>query len=358
MRTFIPFTTIKKSFSYVGVALLFLTGPHVFAEEIVFSGKTMGTTYHITIAGNLPGNPEYLKSQIDKRLDAINQSMSPYIKDSEISRFNQLEAIDTPFSISSGFLKVMMEASSLYKETKGAWDGTVAPLVNLWGFGTGPAKGNIPSDDAINALRKESGFDLITISEEGYLKKKSPRVTLDLSSIAKGYGVDDIAGMLKQNDIDHFLVEIGGEVYASGKKENNELWRVGINTPKKEAPVDQVYKTVLLSNKAMATSGDYRNFFERDGKRYSHIIDPKTGYPIGNSIVSVSVLADSCMVADGLATGIMVMGRKKGIALINRLKNIECLIITLDKSSGSLLNYYSTGFKRYLLKKSKTKTTK
>lgn len=348
---------IKKSLSCVGLFLLFLLPP-VFSEEIVFSGKTMGTTYHITIAGNLPGNPEYLKSQIDKKLEMINQSMSPYVKESEISRFNQLRDIDTPFSISSGFLKVMSQSFFIYNETKGAWDGTVAPLVNLWGFGTGSIKGKVPSEDDINAIRNDIGFNLITISEEGYLKKKSPKVTLDLSSIAKGYGVDEIAMLLKQNGIDHFLVEIGGEIYASGKKENNEMWKVGINMPKREATPDMVYKTVLLSDKALATSGDYRNFFERDGKIYSHIIDPQTGYPIDNGIVSVSILSDSCMVADGLATGVMVMGRKKGLALIKRLKNIECLIVTLDKASDSLLNYYSPGFKRYLFKKSKQQPTK
>ncbi|MBU0992433.1 MAG: FAD:protein FMN transferase [Proteobacteria bacterium] len=338
---------MRKSVHQLIVAILIVVVPEMgLTGEMLFSGKTMGTTYRIKIVGDHLGDQEQWQALIDKRLDAVNQSMSTFIADSEIGRFNRFEKIDAPFSISNGFLSVMLAAKRIYQDTDGAWDGTVRPLVNLWGFGTGQMTGRIPSDDDVKTILPATGFYLITISEKGFLMKKSSRVTLDLSSIAKGYGVDDIATALKQNGCTRFLVEIGGEVYASGKKENGDSWKVGINTPRKDAPIDQIYKVVELSDKALATSGDYRNFFENKGKTYSHVIDPRTGYPVKNGVVSVSILSDTCMVADGLATAVMVMGAEKGLDLVNRLENTESLIV-VSRSKGSFENIYSKGFTNF-----------
>jgi thiamine biosynthesis lipoprotein len=159
--------------------------------------------------------------------------------------------------------------------------------------------------------------------------------------------VDQIAKLIQDKGIKNYLVEIGGEVYAEGYRKDGGKWRIGINKPEKGTPFNQIYKIVSLYNKAMATSGDYRNFFEKNGKIYSHIIDPKTGYPVSNRVVSVSIIADSCTYADGLATAVMVMGPQKGIDLINRLENIEGLIIVME-NDGRLTDHVSKGFDLYL----------
>lgn len=310
-------------------------------KEYLLTGETMGTTYHIRVVTQK--EPQPLKRKIDQRLKAINQSMSTYDPQSEISRFNALTDTTERFYISEDFLKVLIVAESLHRITEGAWDGTVDPLVTLWGFGRGKESNAIPSAGAIEAALARVGFDGIAIGGEGYLRKKNPRLTLDLASVAKGYGVDQIAELLEEADMENFLVEIGGEVYASGTHADGSPWKVGINTPKPNAPRDAVYQVVHLRERAFATSGDYRRYFEKAGRRYSHILDPRTGYPVDNGVVSVSVTADTCTFADGLATAVMVMGHEKGLALINRLENVESLIVVAD-DQGRLRNYYSKGF--------------
>ena len=201
----------------------------------------------------------------------------------------------------------------------------------------------VPQKREIEDRLANVGFDKIEISEQGYLAKRNPLVRLDLGSIAKGYGVDQVAEVIRKNGINNFLVEIGGEVYASGYKIDGGYWVVGINMPDKDALIDDIYKTVRLKNKALATSGDYRNFFGQKGAFYSHVIDPKTGYPVKNEIVSVSVVADDCTFADGLATAIMVAGHEKGIELVEKLPGVECFIVIKDKD-GKLTDYFSKGF--------------
>jgi thiamine biosynthesis lipoprotein len=173
--------------------------------------------------------------------------------------------------------------------------------------------------------------------------KNLATVTLDLNSIAKGFAVDRVCGLLAAGGYKNYLVEIGGEVYAAGVRADGKNWRVGINRPQKDAAIDEVYKAVSLADQALATSGDYRNFFEIDGVRYSHVIDPRSGYPVSNGVVSVSIIAENCTLADGLATAIMVMGPAKGIQLVNQLNNVECFII-VEKPDGRLIDFYSTGF--------------
>jgi thiamine biosynthesis lipoprotein len=217
------------------------------------------------------------------------------------------------------------------------------PLVNLWGFNSKEKKGNIPKKKEIDRLLPEVCFDHINILENRYLVKRKVPISVDLASIAKGYAVDQIADLIRTSGIRNFIVEIGGEVYASGFREDGKLWKVGINRPDKHAPFDQAYKIVALHNRALATSGDYRTFFEISGKSYSHIFDPKTGYPVSNRVVSASVLADRCAFADGLATALMVMGVEKGLPLVNTIDGVECLVVVEEKD-GSLTDHCSQGF--------------
>ncbi len=312
-------------------------------KEVLISGKTMGTTYHIKVVTGYFKNLESLKRKIDLRLEEINRSMSTYIKDSEISSFNAKKNPEEKFDASDDFLHVMIIAENLYKLTDGAWDGTIKPLIDLWGFGV-LEKRRIPPKEEINNLLPDIGFGHIEISSNGYIVKRKASISLDLASIAKGYGVDQIAELIRINGIENFLVEIGGEVYASGFRKDGKRWRVGINRPHKDAPFDQVYKIVSLHDNALATSGDYRNFFEMDGKRYSHVLDPRTGYPVSNRVVSVTIIADTCTFADGLATAVMVLGHEKGLELVNRLEGVECLIV-VEKKDGTFIDFYSKGFK-------------
>jgi thiamine biosynthesis lipoprotein len=311
-------------------------------KETLITGKTMGTTYHIKVVSSFYKDTEGLKGKIENRLKDINKSMSTFSKESEITRFNTFDS-EEKFAISADFLQVMNIARKIYELSGGAWDGTVYPLVELWGFGSKERKGDVPDKKDIEKILINVGFDKIEISESGYLVKRNPSVGLDLASIAKGYGVDEIADVIRKEGIDNFLVEIGGEVYASGLRKDGSYWRVGINRPDKNALFDEVYKTVMLKNKGLATSGDYRNYFEKEGAVYTHVLDPKTGYPVTNGVVSVSVIADNCTFADGLATAIMVMGHKKGLELADKIPSIECFIVVRGKD-GKLSDYSSKGF--------------
>ena len=315
----------------------------VLEKEVVFDGTTMGTTYQIKMVVGYFKSTSGLKDKIDNRLQAINQSMSTYLPDSEISRFNAIRDTREKLAVSDDFLQVMLAARDIYEKTGGAWDGTIKPLVNLWGFGNTRQAHQVPDEAEIKKQIRWIGFQHIGIYPEGYLQKKKSTITLDLASIAKGYAVDQVSGLLQTSGMENFLVEIGGEVFASGYRKDGTSWRVGINQPSTTASTTDVYQAVSLHNRAMATSGDYRNYFEAGGKRFSHIIDPRTGYPVNNDVVSVSIVADTCMLADGLATAIMVMGLDHGMALINSLKEVEGFII-VRKTDDVYAHYASEAF--------------
>jgi len=312
-------------------------------QEHVIRGRTMGTTYNIKVVAENSGGIKGVKEKIDRRLEEINRSMSTYQKDSEISRFNRFNKVGQKFQISNDFFQVMKAGQNIHRLTGGAWDGTVNPLVDLWGFGRGGRQDKIPSQSKIAARLSEIGFANIDVLAPGFLVKKRAVVTVDLSAIAKGYGVDQVAALLRSKGFENFLVEIGGEVYAAGHREDGRQWRIGINRPRLDAAFDDVYKVVALRNQGFATSGDYRNFFEIDGVRYSHVIDPRTGFPVSNGVVSVSIITATCAMADGLATAVMVMGVGKGMELIDRLDGVEGLIV-VEQNDGTLLDYPSRGF--------------
>jgi thiamine biosynthesis lipoprotein len=312
-------------------------------REHHIQGRTMGTTYSVKVVTGDDEGISGVKVKIDSRLEEINRSMSTYQKDSEISRFNRFTKVGQKFKISNDFFQVMRAGQKIYRLSDGAWDGTVTPLVDLWGFGSSGRQEKVPPDSEIKALLPDIGFANINVLNPGFLEKKRAAVTVDLASIAKGYGVDEIAALLRSLGFVNYLVEIGGEIFAAGYRINNTRWRIGINRPRADAAFDEVYKVVDLYNQAFATSGDYRNFFEIDGIRYSHVIDPRSGYPVANGVVGVSIVAENCTMADGLATAVMVMGGQKGLELVDRLDGVECLIV-VEQIDGSLVDYYSKGF--------------
>jgi len=314
-------------------------------REYIISGITMGTTYQIKYYAGLFFKQQKLKKEIKEQLEKINHSMSTFDPKSEISQFNKMQDIKKIISISDDFYEVLIQAKQLYKISNGAWDGTVKPLVNLWGFGNTSHKQEKPDQVEIQKILDTVGFNKIII-EDHSIQKKNPGIQLNLASIAKGFGVDMVAKVLDSNNVKNYLVEIGGEVYGRGKKINGKPWRVGINSPKVQSALNDVYYAIELKNKAIATSGDYRNYFIDDKKRYSHVIDPKTGYPVNNKVVSVSVISNTCTLADGLATALMVMGAEKAIALVNKLPDTECFIIKENKSGDGFDHFYSDFFPR------------
>jgi thiamine biosynthesis lipoprotein len=326
-----------------GVALIFLAGSGCTrrAEHRV-EGRTMGTTYHVTVVADRVADG--LQGRIDRRLDEINGQLSTWIENSEISRFNRLGTVGEEFPISEDFRNVMGVAAEVHALSGGAWDGTVNPLVALWGFGPEGPTSETPSPERIAAARAEVGFDKIEVRPGGALVKLHPGVTLDLSSIAKGFGVDAVAELLRAAGLADFVVEIGGEVRAAGVRRDGRPWRVGINRPDPEAEPTEVYHVVSLRDAALATSGDYRNYVLEGGRRRSHVIDPRIGEPVSNGVVSVSILARTCTLADGLATAVMVMGPHAGLQLIERLDDVEGLIV-VQRRGGFLEEHPSSGFR-------------
>ena len=301
----------------------------------------MGTTYAVTVMGDKTVDEALLKLKIDARLAEINQSMSIFSPLSEISQFNAKPA-HTPFTVSPDFTQVMEQGSRLYTLTGGAWDGTIRPLVDLWGFGTKSAIESLPDPKQIKILLAQTGFHFIEI-KGNVLSKRIDAVTLDLGSIAKGYGVDAVASLVEEYGFKAFLVEIGGEVVARGTKPFNKEWTVGISRPEPGSSEFALYRSIKLKDRALATSGDYRNFVTINNQKFSHIIDPTTGYPVETRVVSASVIADTCTFADGLATALMVMDPTRGVALVNELDNVECLIVVRSKD-GSFQDLSSKSF--------------
>ncbi len=334
---------MKKTPVIILLGIIFLLSSSCGAkQELLLTGRTMGTTYHVKAVVGRFYDGAGLQAKIEKRLEEINHSMSTYQTDSEISWFNTNSRVGVSFPISNDFLAVMQVAQRVHKLTGGAWDGTVKPLVDLWGFGKKAAL-RVPTSDEISRALSRIGFEHIEISREGSLIKHQKGLRLDLGSIAKGYGVDQIARVIREDGMTDFLVEIGGEIFASGYRLDGQNWKVGINRPQSTAAFNAVYKALTLHNQAMATSGDYRNYFEANGKRYSHVMDPRTGYPVSNGVVSVSIIAPTCTLADGMATAIMVMGPAQGIELINSIDEIEGLII-FQMNDGALQERASKGF--------------
>lgn len=291
------------------------------------NGKTMGTTYSVMLVSTPDENMslDELKLKIDKRLQEINQLMSTYIADSELSLLNLSPAAEKK-ELSDETLFVIKRAVELHALSHGMLDITVGPLVNLWGFGPEQRPNKTPSAESIDEVRKYVGIDKFTLEGKNIVKQHD-KVYIDLSTIAKGYAVDQISELLLDLSIDNFLVEIGGEMRVSGTKPNHQNWFIAIEKP--ISGQRAVQKTLSVTDAAIASSGDYRNYFEEDGKRYSHLINPNTAMPIGHNLVSVTVVANTAIDADGLATALIVLGAEKGLALAEK-ENIAALFISKD----------------------------
>lgn len=315
-------------------------------QQSSINGQTMGTYYSIKYVGNsnLP-DEKTLQKEVDKLLEQVNDQMSTYRPNSELSRFNSSREVNQPFPVSAATVKVINEAIRIHQLSEGTLDITVGPLVNLWGFGPENRPDEVPSDSELEKRKAWVGMDKFSV-EGNRLIKHVPELYLDLSAIAKGYGVDVIAEYLTSLGINNYMVDIGGEVRTKGQNDREQPWRIAIEKP--IAGIEQKVQVIVEpGDMAMATSGDYRNYFEVNGVRYSHTIDPRTGRPISNNIVSITVMAPSCMTADGLSTALGVLGEEQAIILANQL-NIPVMIITT--SAEGVSERYSDSFKAKLIK--------
>ena len=294
------------------------------------NGYTMGTTYSITIR-KFKDKEDTFKAQIDSLLTIVNKHFSTYLDDSEISNINAQNS--ESFTLSDEFLYVLKRALYYSKISDGNYDITIAPLTDLWGFGpSGIMK--FPNKKNIQDSLENIGYQKIILRDNVFLNKNKLRI--DLNSIAKGYGVDRVSEYIQEKGYSEFLVEIGGEIRSSNQKE--DPWVIGIQNPEKNS----IIKKIKLNNKSMATSGTYNNFFKHQEKTYSHILNPKTGYPYVHNSVSATILTDKCIDADAYATLAMTMDPDKVIELINKDASAECYILEVE--GGKIIEYKSNGF--------------
>jgi thiamine biosynthesis lipoprotein len=286
------------------------------------SGMVFGTTYSITYQYH-----ENLKSDIEGVMQQVDNSLSPFNKSSVITAINN----NTSTKADNYLTDVFTLAQTVNKETDGAFDITVAPLVNAWGFGF--RSGTRPTDAQIDSLLAIVGQEKVTL-KDGEIIKSDPRIMLDCSAIAKGFGVDKVAEFLAGKGIENFLVEIGGEISARGKNSRGTEWNIGVTKPVDDSlSINQGNQTVLqITNKAMATSGNYRNFYYEGGKKYAHTINPHTGKPAQSDILSATVMAQTCAVADAYATAFMVLGSEKAKEILKKHPELQAYLILSDNS--------------------------
>ncbi len=302
------------------------------------SGFVFGTVYNITYQCD-----NDLQKGIEAELQKVDNSLSPFNKTSVISRVNRNEKV----TVNEMFSEVFQLAEKISAETDGAFDITVAPMVNAWGFGF--KTGNMPDARQLDSLRAIVGFHKVKL-EGGRVVKTNPNIMLDCSAIAKGYGCDAVARFLEKNGVKNYMVEIGGEIVTCGVNDQRMPWKIGVTKPTDDSlNVNSELQTVLnVTNKAMATSGNYRNFYYKNGRKYAHTIDPKTGMPVQHSILSATVLADNCATADAYATSFMVMGLDKARKVLEKHPELMAYFICSGKN-GKTTVWFSPSMKgKYL----------
>lgn len=309
--------------------LLCLTACGRPAEPVVLSGATMGTTWEVKLRELPPGQTaDLLQRAVSGVFADVDMAMSTWRGDSELSRINARPAGEW-IKVSPALFEVLAAAQEISALSDGAFDVTVGPLVNVWGFGPAKTARRVPPEEDIQAARARVGYRNIELDREGQrLRKRIKGLYIDLSGIAKGYAADRVARMLEEAGARDFLVEVGGEIVARGSHRNGRGWRVGIERP--EPGLRQPFRIVPLTNAALATSGDYRNAFYYEGDRYSHTIDPATGRPVTHSATAVTVIAPTAMRADALATALLVLGPERGLDLARR-EGIAALFIMRAK---------------------------
>ncbi|MGE5608102.1 MAG: FAD:protein FMN transferase [Bacillota bacterium] len=311
---------------------------------VTFTGRAMGTPYSITVVGEAAGRePEMLHRAAKEQLEKVNALMSTYKSDSELSRFNSAQHTDW-VPISREMAEVMQLAMQVGHRSGGGYDVTVGPLVNLWGFGPDRRPTKAPDPAEIEKAKQRVGLERLEVRPDPpAVRKTRPDVYVDLSSVAKGYGVDLAAEALERAGVMNYCVEVGGEIRAKGHNARGVPWQIGVESPVAEER--SIERVMPLSNMAVATSGDYRNYIEEDGVRFCHIIDPQTGYPIRHRLASVSVVDASCAKADAWATALFVAGPERGYELAMREWLAVLLIIKTDEG---FVEKWTPGFAPYL----------
>ena len=288
---------------------------------VSIQGNIFGTIYHITYQSD-----KDLQHDIEQALAEVDQSLSPFNPQSIITKVNNNEDV----LVDDKFVEVFNLAQKISQDTDGAFDITVAPLVNHWGFGFKTT--NSPDMHAIDSLISFVGYQKVTLGKDRRIRKNDSRLMLDCSAIAKGYGSDIVAKVLESHDVNNYMIEIGGEIVTKGISEKRSPWRIGINRPT-EDPTNmnnEIEAILQITDLSMATSGNYRNFYYKDGKKYAHTIDPHTGLPVEHSLLSATVVAQRCAIADAYATAFMVLGLEKSKAILQRHSELMAYLIYAD----------------------------
>ncbi len=332
--------TITKFLSSLFVSLFFFMSCNTERKKLVkIEGNAQGTTYHITYFV-----ADYInhKAAIDSLLKAIDFSMSTWQPESIISRVNNNE---DSVVVDQYFMDVFNKSLEVSEKTAGFFDITVGPLVDSWGFGSVK---KVPQAKAtIDSLLNFVGYKMVKLEGNQIIKMK-PEIKIDFNAIAQGYTVDVLGNYLESKGINNYLVELGGELKAKGKK-GNENWKVGIDKPDEKITSERKLGAIInLNNKAMATSGNYRNFYEEDGHKYAHIINPSTGYPAKQNLLSATVIADDGITADAYATAFMVMGLKKSIQFLKDHKNLKLEVYFIYDDNGNWKSYTSESLKKWV----------
>lgn len=294
-----------------------------------YQGFVFGTVYNITYQSE-----DDYSSEIKAKLMEVDSALSTFNEASIISKVNRNEDVE----LNAMFIEVFDKAMEVSKATNGAFDITVAPLVNAWGFGF--KSGEFPSNSQVNSLRRLVGYEKVR-REGNRVMKSDPRVTIDCSAIAKGYGSDAVAKLLEDKGVDNYMIEIGGEIVVKGVNSKRMPWKIGVTKPTDDSlsTSTKIEAVMNITDKAIATSGNYRNFYYKDGKKYAHTIDPKTGRPVQHNILSATVIADDCTTADAYATAFMVMGLEKAKKVLDEHRELQAYFICSGDDGKSLVWY-------------------
>ncbi len=332
-----------KAFRYY-ILLIFsilLTSCTSTAEYVADNGRVFGTFYNIKY---LSPNGKVLKAEYLEALAKVDTALSTFNKQSTITQVNLSSDSMLLEEKDSLFVKVYNKACEISAITNGAFDITVAPLVNAYGFGFDPNRAT--PDSVINELKNYVGWKKVCLSQSGYIKKENPKIKLDASAIAKGFGSDEVSRILRENGVKDFMVEVGGEVVCSGVNAKGNVWSIGINKPIEDSTMQrsEIQRVVNLDGKAMATSGNYLQYYYKDGVKYAHTIDPRSGKPVNHTLLSSTIIANDCMTADALATSCMVLGVDSALSLIENLPDTEGYFI-YSGENGEYLEKQTTGFK-------------
>ncbi len=334
--------TIRKSFFSLFVIIAFSSCSNQ-ADYKKIIGSTMGTSYSV-IAKVTSQDIQLIHQAIEAELEDINQLMSTYVPNSEINQFNNLKEASC-FKFSDKTWQVLLVSKQIFEETQGAFDITLGPLISRWGFSAEDYQEKVPNEAEIQGLLAVVGTDKLDFNSEAKCITKSiPSMSINLSAIAKGYAVDQLAAILEQNNIQDYLVEIGGEVKAKGLKQNRLNWKIAVEQPSNNVNRNQSV-VVNLFNISIATSGDYRNYYEVDGQRFSHTIEPTSGFPVKHNLTSISVLHPSNMYADAYATALNVLGEEKAYAFADQ-HNLA--IYTISQQEGKPKTDSNKRFKAYI----------